>query len=464
MADPPLRLVLADVDVDVAPRWRERVAELLAHVGSAIDHLLLLVPESLVADCRGMAGDHGARVDVLPRGGGSWTEEQSAHRRALVASRLAARCPTQLAWLPADAPYVAPDWESLRTRTRCLRPWLPTYELPRDRHREQSLAGRIGWLATGDLLDLLVGQPSVLGDSFMPLADRIHRQRWAVAIASARVADDDLAPPATPPGGLHAQSRILAIVPHFRCEAWLATALASLVSQTRQPDGIVVIDDGSRHPPVEIVEQFAGCTLLAADATHGPYRLIQQVIADTDYDGYLFQDADDWSAHDRLEMLLRAAARSGADLVGCQELRWQLGRPAVCCLFPADANRALAAAPVHALLHPTSLVSRAFVQRAGGYATGLRFFGDAEFLWRAHHRGTIRNIPHVSYFRQARLDSLTGSPETGHDSPARRRIKAGCKRRFWEARRLLERSEIPPSIPYRAAPPIRLRHVAGPRL
>ena len=87
-------------------------------------------------------------------------------------------------------------------------------------------------------------------------------------------------------------------------------------------------------PPTEIVEQFAGCTLLVAERNRGPYRLIQQVIADTDYDGYLFQDADDWSAHDRLEQLLRAAARTGADLVGCQEGRWAAGQLSTCCLFP----------------------------------------------------------------------------------------------------------------------------------
>ena len=50
-----------------------------------------------------------------------------------------------------------------------------------------------------------------------------------------------------------------------------------------------------RHP---------GVTLLHAAENVGPYRLVQQVIDDTDYDAYLFQDADDWSAPDRLEQLL----------------------------------------------------------------------------------------------------------------------------------------------------------------
>lgn len=453
---------LVVADVGASPRWHTRVSELLAHATSAVDHLLLLVPPRLLADCRSLLDD---RADALPvRASGGAFADRSAHDAETIRNWLHGRRPARLAWLPADAAYVPPDWESLRTKTRCVLPWLPKYDLPRDRHREQPLPGQIGWLATGDLLDLPAGQDFPVGESFWSLADRIHRERWSVEIASARVADDVPAPPAGPAACLHERSRILAVVPHFRCETWLATALASLRSQTRQPDAIVVIDDGSPEPPADIVAQFAGCTLLATQRNHGPYRIIQQVIADTDYDGYLFQDADDWSAHDRLDLLLRAAARTGADLVGCQEGRWQTGQSATCCLFPADANRALAAAPVHALLHPTSLVSRALVVRSGGYATGLRFFGDAEFLWRSHHWGRVENIPFVSYFRQSRTDSLTGSPDTGHDSPARLRIKSDCKRRFWHTRRALGRGELPQRAPYRTAPPVALRHVTGPRL
>jgi len=451
-------------EVAASPRWHARVSELLAQVRSAHDHLLLLVPPQLLAGCQSMFQGVNDRAHVLSLRA---APEDPADRPAIDAQAigkwLGTYRPARLAWLPADAAYVPPDWESL-TKTRCLLPWLRRYDLPRDRHLERQLTGPIGWLATGDLLDLSVGLHWPLGESFSSLADTIHRMRLPVKIASARLAEDSPAPQPRQAASLHAGSRILAVVPHFRCERWLANALASLVSQTRPADAIVVIDDGSPDPPTEIVEQFAGCTLLVAERNHGPYRLIQQVIVDTDYDGYLFQDADDWSAHDRLEQLLRAAARTGADLVGCQEGRWAAGQLSTCCLFPADANHALAAAPVHALLHPTSLVSRDFVLRSGGYATGLRFFGDAEFLWRSHHWGTVRNVPLLSYFRQSRDDSLTGSAETGHRSAARRRIKADCKGRFQRTRQALERGECPQRIPYRTAPPVTLRHVAGPRI
>src|SRR5262249_42072276 len=85
-------------------------------------------------------------------------------------------------------------------------------------------------------------------------------------------------------------STVLALIPHFKCEQWLDDCLASLRAQTRPLDGIVVIDDASGDPPIEIVERHPGVTLLHAAENVGPYRLIQQVMDDTDYDAYLFQD------------------------------------------------------------------------------------------------------------------------------------------------------------------------------
>lgn len=86
---------------------------------------------------------------------------------------------------------------------------------------------------------------------------------------------------------------MLAIVTHYRCEAWLNRCLESLVNQTRASDRIVVIDDASENLPISIVKQFPQVTLLASSVNVGTYRLIQQVINDTNYDAYLFQDADD---------------------------------------------------------------------------------------------------------------------------------------------------------------------------
>ena len=266
-------------------------------------------------------------------------------------------------------------------------------------------------------------------------------------------------------GALRMDSSVAALVPHYRCERWLANCLESLVAQTRPPNAIIVIDDASKSPPVEIVRRFPSVTLLTATENSGPYRLVQQVINTTAYDGYMFQDADDWSSRDRLEILLAEASRSGAELVGTQEARVlaELGE-IVTVNYPLDVNAALEERPwEYALLHPSSLMSRALNMRLGGFATGLRFSGDLELLQRAVHAGRVVNVPHHCYFRLERPGSLTMAPNTG--------LRSRDRLDLWQ--RLQDRAirnaaaaanGTPDLSPYELAPPIELTHVLGPVL
>jgi glycosyltransferase involved in cell wall biosynthesis len=223
---------------------------------------------------------------------------------------------------------------------------------------------------------------------------------------------------------VHRGSSVLAVVPHYKCEPWLDDCLDSLVRQTHPPDGIVVIDDGSGVPPEHIVGQFPTVTLLASAENVGPYRITQAVIDQTGYDAYMLQDADDWSSPTRLELLLAETERTGAELIGCQGYR-VLRREAevVPLTYPLDVNAALKEDPTrYALLHPTSLVSRDLVLRIGGYATGLKFGGDLEFLHRTVYVARVMNIPQFAYFKRVWAGALTARPDTGLTSPARQAL------------------------------------------
>jgi glycosyltransferase involved in cell wall biosynthesis len=270
--------------------------------------------------------------------------------------------------------------------------------------------------------------------------------------------------PGRPP--IHRGSAVLALVPHFQCEAWLGDALESLSSQSRPLDGIAVIDDASPEPPVEILRSFPRATLLRANENVGPYRLVQTVIEGTTYDAYLFNDADDWSNSPRLGRLLAEAETSGAELVGSWEVRLygQEGE-VVPVRYPEDVNRALREDPCgFPLLHPTSLVSRDLVLRLGGFASGMRFSGDAEFLRRAAHVARVVNVPEYLYVRRKREGALTTSPETGLRSENRRRIQEELWRRARRNADRVDAGEPPELEPLAVAGPVPLRHVMGPSL
>jgi glycosyltransferase involved in cell wall biosynthesis len=262
------------------------------------------------------------------------------------------------------------------------------------------------------------------------------------------------------------ESSVLALIPHYRCEEWLHDCLQSLLDQTRPLDGIVVIDDASDDPPLDIVERYPDVTLLHAERNVGPYRLIQQVMEDTNYDAYLFQDADDWSAPDRLELLLEGAERTGAELIGTQEMRVFCDEPeAVPIEWPLDVNACFAERPTaFPLLHPTSLVSRDVVMAVGGFATGLRFGGDAEFLRRVHHIARVVNLPAHGYYRRIRQNSLTTAPATRIGSPVRKQIMEMTFERANRNAELVASGREPDLSPPRTAPPVGFTRLAGPEL
>jgi glycosyltransferase involved in cell wall biosynthesis len=273
-------------------------------------------------------------------------------------------------------------------------------------------------------------------------------------------------PLARPGRGINRRSSVLAIVPHFQCEVWLGDALASLLQQTRPLDGIVVVDDGSPEPPAAIVRRYPSVTLLAAETNGGPYRIFQEVVTRTGYDAYLPQDADDWSSPKRLALLLAEAERTGAEMVGSQSYRLLCTEGEVVpTIFPLDVNAAHVAKPTrHAIMHPSCVISRDLILRAGGYASGLRFGGDTEFEHRATHVGRIVNVPQFAYTVRRRPDSLISSPETGLESARRLEGKrVEFERALANAARAAS-GKAPDLTPQATAEPVVLRHIAGPPL
>ena len=258
---------------------------------------------------------------------------------------------------------------------------------------------------------------------------------------------------------------ILALIPHWNCEAWLTRALMTMAQQTHPLTHIVVIDDASVHPPLEIVQAFPTVTLLQSPVRVGPYRLIQSVIDRVDYTAFLFQDADDWSSCDRLEILLKTARQQGAEIAGGQEIRVLDPEQRLQAVgYPLDVNSALAKKPGHALLHPTSLVTSRIIQQIGGFATGLRFGGDTEFLLRAHWQARIVNCDRYCYFRRKRPHSLTTAAETGLNSPARQTLLNQIKRSAIARIQSAALNQWLDLRPLSKAPPVDLQHLCGPSL
>jgi hypothetical protein len=368
-----------------------------------------------------------------------------------------------VAFSPALADFNQPNWWGMPVHEPALKIALPRIELPSSTAEEHDLAA-IGWIASTPLIGLMLEHG--IGVSFNAsevVCSLLASPIELLWISSISVATQETAAANEPI--LNRDSKVLAIVPHYRCEEWLPRCLRSLTTQTRPPDAIVVIDDASEDPPRDIVARHPEVTLLRARKNVGPYNLVQTVIDSTNYDAYLFQDADDWSTRDRLRLLLEAAESTGAELVGTQELRLytETGKIDPVC-HPMDVNRALSERLGHPLLHPTSLAARSLIRRIGGFATGLRFGGDTEFLRRAGYAGRIVNIPQFCYVRRVRPFSLTTDASTGFGSPDRLRLRDELNRRAEANRTRMIQGQAPILSPCRIAPAVGFDHILGPEL
>ena len=371
----------------------------------------------------------------------------------------------RVAFLPDESAFSPPLWDSVPADGVLLRPWPVPIYFEIDRPATNKIPAN-GWVAPTALLRLLLQKPPERLDLFAVAASLTERGT-AVGFLSAPAFAKGIgrASPAPGPPPLRRDASVLAIVPHYRCEAWLEQCLRSLVRQSRPLQAIVVVDDASPSPPREIVAGFPAVTLLAARENVGPYRLVQTIIERTRFDAYLFQDADDWSSDDRLALLLDGAERMGAALIGSQEICFdETGRRVLSSLYPPDGTRLLGDRLMAPILHPSTLVSRSLVMRLGGYASGMKFGGDYEFQLRAHHVARLVNLDRYCYFRRRRPGSLWTSPETGNGSPARQQQTDQIEARALVNAHRAESGRELDLAPFSRAGPIALDHICGPAL
>jgi len=80
-----------------------------------------------------------------------------------------------------------------------------------------------------------------------------------------------------------------------------------------------LLPEGEIQEAALLLKQLVNPNLLKSSENVGPYKVVQQVIEESCYEAYLFQDADDCSSSDRLEKLLEKAISTGGQLVGTQE-------------------------------------------------------------------------------------------------------------------------------------------------
>lgn len=221
--------------------------------------------------------------------------------------------------------------------------------------------------------------------------------------------------------------RVAVVVPVRDGARFLAEALASVLGQTRAPDEVVVVDDGSTDGSGEIAASAGAPVRVIHQEGLGPAAARNRGAAATRAEFLSFLDHDDlWAAEKLAVQSALLDADPGAGLV--------LGRTRL--LVRDGAAWEPAGEPWHALSLGAALVRRATFLRLGALDGARRLCDDVDFLLRAKEAG-VRAVlhPEVVQLYRRHGGNLTGDRAGDRraflgalrDSLARRRA-AGARR------------------------------------
>jgi glycosyltransferase involved in cell wall biosynthesis len=87
--------------------------------------------------------------------------------------------------------------------------------------------------------------------------------------------------------------RISAIMTVYNTDGYVAAALDSVLSQTRPPDEVIVVDDGSTDGTPDVLRTYDTRVRIIRQDNFGAARALNVAIAAATGDAYAFLDADD---------------------------------------------------------------------------------------------------------------------------------------------------------------------------
>lgn len=109
-------------------------------------------------------------------------------------------------------------------------------------------------------------------------------------------------------------STISVIVPNYNRASLIGETLENLLGQSRPPDELIVVDDGSTDDSVAEIDRFGERVRLIRQANAGPGAARNRGLAAASGDYVQFFDSDDLCSRNKLEAQAAALDRTGADL------------------------------------------------------------------------------------------------------------------------------------------------------
>lgn len=188
--------------------------------------------------------------------------------------------------------------------------------------------------------------------------------------------------------------KVSIVIPCLDAEAFLPSAIRSLLNQTHRPCEIIVADNGSADASRAIARAFGPPVRLVEVPERGASRARLAGLAEASGDAVMFFDADDLLAPETLAAMVAALEAGTGDIAVAPWFRLESSggawHPAPPSCAPRRPGQDDLAAWLTGWYHPpcTVLWSRAAYERSGGWDADLAVNQDGDVIMRALARGS----------------------------------------------------------------------------
>lgn len=202
--------------------------------------------------------------------------------------------------------------------------------------------------------------------------------------------------------------RVTCIIPVYNAGSYLAESIESALSQSRPPDEIVVVDDGSTDNSASVAGRYADAVTCIRQSNAGPASARNRGLRHASGTMIAFLDADDWWHPEALERHL-------AHFASCPDAELQVSlahvehvwEPGARHLHEHYSRRGIVDAMPGYLLQ-ASLIRREAIDRVGPFDPEFLILEDADWFSRARHAGvSMEMLPETLVFRRMHGANLT---------------------------------------------------------
>ncbi len=202
--------------------------------------------------------------------------------------------------------------------------------------------------------------------------------------------------------------RISVIIPVHNGAAFLSQTMRSVLHQSRAPDEVIIVDDGSDDDSAQIAEGFGSQVTVIRGRYGGAAAARVAGVARATGDALMFMDADDLLGVDVMGSLSSTLSRHPRAIACCDWLRyerigatWQ-AKSASCA--PRRPGQSALAAWLTGWYHPPCSVlwSRTAYETSGGWNPEILVNNDGDLTMRALAAGVelVKSPTGTSYYRR----------------------------------------------------------------